>query len=98
MIPFVNQSTLLFITTTMPASKILGDAAVRAATVHVRGSKVPSAIQQQTAALFSAYGGAKPTLPDLAYDYGALERTYKQHHLDNSSLLWGRMNIEPCIA
>lgn len=45
--------------------------AIRAA-VHLRSSKIPTEIAKSSAALFSAYGGAKPTLPDLKYDYGAL--------------------------
>ena len=33
-------------------------------------------LAKENAALFSAYGGTKQTLPDLTYDYGALARTY----------------------
>jgi superoxide dismutase len=51
------------------------DSALKAA-AHLRSSKIPTDVAKSTAALFSAYGGAKHTLPDLPYDYGALERTY----------------------
>jgi hypothetical protein len=59
----------------MSGSKIIVDSALRAA-VNLRSGKIPSDIAKSSAALFSAYGGAKHTLPDLTYDYGALERTY----------------------
>lgn len=74
--------------TTTATSKIVGtllDAAAKrnvsssltfAAATHLRSSSVPLSVMQSSAALFSAYGGATNTLPDLAYDYGALERTY----------------------
>jgi superoxide dismutase len=51
------------------------DSALKAA-AHLRSSKIPSEVVKSTAALFSAFGGAKHVLPDLPYDYGALERTY----------------------
>jgi superoxide dismutase, Fe-Mn family len=54
--------------------KLVTDKALRAA-VHLSSSKVPSELLKSSAALFSAYGGAKPALPDLKYDYGALART-----------------------
>jgi hypothetical protein len=57
----------------MTGSKILVDRALGAA-LHLRSSKVPTELAKSSAALFSAYGGAKQTLPDLPYDYGALER------------------------
>ena len=57
-------------------SKIVLDSTLRAAAaVNLRSSKIPTELARSSAALFSAYGGPKPTLPDLAYDYGALERT-----------------------
>ena len=57
----------------MSGSKIVVDSALRAA-VSLRSSKIPSELAKSSAALFSAYGGTKQTLPDLPYDYGALER------------------------
>ena len=59
----------------MSPRKLVIDGAIRAASVHLRSSKVPPELAKSSAALFSAYGGAKATLPDLPYDYGALERT-----------------------
>lgn len=64
-------------------SKIVVDSALRAAS-HLRSSKMPSEVAKSGAALFSAYGGTH-TLPDLAYDYGALEpaisaETMTLHH------------------
>ena len=50
------------------------ESTIRAA-VHVGSSKLPSKVAKSSAALFTAFGGSKPTLPDLAYDYGALART-----------------------
>lgn len=55
--------------------KIIADKALRAA-VHLGSSKIPSELAKSSAALFSAYGGPKNVLPDLAYDYSALERTF----------------------
>jgi hypothetical protein len=55
------------------SSKLIVDSALRAA-AHLRSSKVPTEVAKSSAALFSAYGGAKHTLPDLPYDYNALER------------------------
>ena len=49
------------------------DAALRSA-VNVRSSTLPTEVAKTSAALFSAYGGAQHTLPDLSYDYNALER------------------------
>lgn len=55
-------------------SGLIIESAIRAA-VHVGSSKVPSKIAKSSAALFTAFGGSKPTLPDLSFDYGALART-----------------------
>lgn len=49
------------------------DAALRSA-VNLRSSTLPSELAKTSAKLFSAYGGASHTLPDLPYDYNALER------------------------
>ena len=78
--------------TTTATTKIVGtllDAAAKrnvsssltsTAATHLRSSQVPASVTQSSAALFSAYGGgATNTLPDLAYDYGALERTFTMY-------------------
>ena len=57
----------------MTGSKLIVDSALKAA-AHLRSSKIPTELAKSSAALFSAYGGAAPSLPDLKYDYGALER------------------------
>jgi hypothetical protein len=49
------------------------DTALRAA-VNLRSSALPSQIIKTSTALFSAYGGAQHALPDLAFDYDALQR------------------------
>jgi len=54
------------------SSKLIVDSALRAA-AHLRSSRIPTEVAKSSAALFSAYGGAKHSLPDLKYDYGALE-------------------------
>jgi len=54
------------------SSKVIADSALRAA-VHLRSANLPEKLAKSSAALFSAYSGPKQTLPDLAYDYGALE-------------------------
>jgi hypothetical protein len=59
----------------MPGSKALFDKTIRAA-VNLHSGKIPLDLAKSSAALFSAYGGAKATLPDLSYDYDALERTF----------------------
>jgi len=58
---------------TLGGSKKVLDTALRAA-VNLRSSTLPSELTKTSAALFSAYGGAKHALPDLAYDYDALQR------------------------
>ena len=51
---------------------------ISAAAIHLRSNKIPTKLLQSSTALFSAYTDAsnKPVLPDLPYDYDALERTY----------------------
>jgi Fe-Mn family superoxide dismutase len=56
----------------MGGSKLIIDSAVRAA-ANLRSSKLPTEIVKTSTALFSAHGGAKQSLPDLSYDFGALE-------------------------
>lgn len=67
----------------MSGSKLIVDSALRAAS-HLRSSKMPSEVAKSGAALLSSYGG-KHTLPDLSYDYDALEpaisaETMTLHH------------------
>ena len=62
-------------TTTRKASGIV------AASIHLPSSKVPSELVKSSTALFSAYSSSggdnkSVTLPDLPYDYNALERTF----------------------
>ena len=59
---------------TINMSGLIVESTIRAA-VHVGSSKIPSKIAKSSAALFTAFGGSKPSLPDLPYDYGALART-----------------------
>ena len=59
----------------MAGSKLIVNAALRSS-INLRSSKLPSEVIKSSQALFSAYGGAKHTLPDLPYDYGALARKY----------------------
>ena len=55
-------------------SGLIAESTIRAA-VHLGSSKIPSKIAKSSAALFTAFNGPTPTLPDLPYDYGALART-----------------------
>ena len=58
---------------TSTGSKLL-NSAMRAA-VHVNSARLPKELAKSSAAfLSSAPSGGKHTLPDLAYDYSALER------------------------
>jgi hypothetical protein len=55
-------------------SKLILNSALRAA-VHVNSSKLPSEFLKSSAAFLSAApSGGKHVLPDLPYDYSALER------------------------
>jgi Fe-Mn family superoxide dismutase len=56
----------------MSGTKFVLDSALRAA-VHLPSSKLPTEVAKSSTALFSALSGVKATLPDLAYDYNALE-------------------------
>ena len=57
----------------MSSSKLLLSPALRAA-AHVSSSKLPKELIKSSAAfLSSAPSGGKHTLPDLPYDYNALE-------------------------
>lgn len=65
--------------------KLIIDSALRAA-VNLQSSKLPTAVAKNSAALLSSLSGGIPaTLPDLAYDYSALEpaisaETMEIHH------------------
>ena len=60
---------------TVMSGKVIIDSALRAA-VHLRSSKLPSEVAKSSAALLSSLSGSKHTLPDLSYDYNALERKF----------------------
>lgn len=67
----------------MSGSKLILDTALCAA-AHLRSSRLPSQVAKSGAAFLSSSGG-KHTLPDLSYDYGALEpaisaETMTLHH------------------
>lgn len=53
---------------------LVESAALLRAAVNIGSSKVPSKLAKSSSALFTAYGGSKPTLPDLPYGYDALAR------------------------
>ena len=55
------------------SGKVLIDSALKAA-VNVQSSKLPSEVAKASAALLSSLAGTTHTLPDLPYDYNALER------------------------
>ena len=55
------------------SGKIIVDAALRAA-VNVRSSTIPSGVAKTSSALLSSLASTPAKLPDLAYDYNALER------------------------
>jgi Fe-Mn family superoxide dismutase len=67
------------------SGKLIIDSALRAA-VNLQSSKLPSAVAKNSAALLSSLSGGTPaTLPDLSYDYNALEpaisaETMEIHH------------------
>jgi hypothetical protein len=62
----------------MSSSKLLLNSALRAA-AHVKSSHLPEELVKSSAAfLSSAPSGGKFTLPDLPYDYNALEREFRR--------------------
>jgi hypothetical protein len=57
------------------SKKLIFDASLRAAATNVRSSAMPEELLQSSHAYLSAASqGGKLTLPDLPYDYNALER------------------------
>jgi hypothetical protein len=55
------------------SGKIILDSALRAA-VNLQSSKLPTEVAKSSAALLSSLSTNKIALPDLPYDYNALER------------------------
>lgn len=79
-----------------PSSKLIVDSLKSA--VYLRSSKLPSELLKSSAALFSAYGGSKATLPDLPYDYNALEpaistETMTLHHTKHHNTYVTNLNV-----
>ncbi|KAL3922183.1 MAG: hypothetical protein SGILL_002343 [Bacillariaceae sp.] len=56
----------------MSGKKLVIDNALRAA-VNLQSSKLPTELAKSSTALFSALSGVQASLPDLSYDYNALE-------------------------
>lgn len=80
----------------MTVSKVITEAALKAA-VNLQSNKVPSQLIKSSTALFSAYGGKVQALPDLAYDYGALEpvisaETMTIHHSKHHATYVNNLN------
>jgi Iron/manganese superoxide dismutases, alpha-hairpin domain len=81
-----SLSTRSASTTTMTTTNNL----LRPAAIHVGAAKMPSQVIKNSTALFSALSDTKFTLPDLPYDYGALEpaisaETMTLHHSKHHS-------------
>jgi Fe-Mn family superoxide dismutase len=79
-----SNKTTTTTTTIMSGSKLILDKALRSA-VHLPSSKLPTEVAKSSAALFSALADTSFVLPDLAYDYDALEpaisaETMTLHH------------------
>ena len=56
------------------SGKLIVDSTLRAA-AHVRSSRLPKEVSMKAAAMLSsAPSGGAHTLPDLSYDYNAIER------------------------
>mmetsp|Transcript_5080 Transcript_5080/g.9648 ORF Transcript_5080/g.9648 Transcript_5080/m.9648 type:complete len:244 (-) Transcript_5080:142-873(-) len=81
-----------------PSSKIIIDSALRAAT-NLRSSPMPKEITQKAMAMLSsAPSGGKHTLPDLPYDYNAIEpvvssETMTIHHTKHHNAYVTNLNV-----
>jgi Fe-Mn family superoxide dismutase len=82
----------------MTSSKLLIDSALRAA-VNVRSSTMPREVSKRAAAMLSsAPSGGKHTLPDLPYDYNAIEpvvsaETMTIHHSKHHNTYVTNLNV-----
>ena len=80
------------------SSKLIIDSALRAA-VNLQSSKIPSAVAKNSAALLSSLSsGGVATLPDLPYDYNALEpaisaETMELHHSKHHNTYVTNLNV-----
>jgi superoxide dismutase, Fe-Mn family len=57
------------------SGKLIIDSALRAA-VNLQSSRLPTAVAKSSGVLLSSLSGKKHVLPDLPYDYNALERKW----------------------
>ena len=80
------------------SSKLIIDSALRAA-VNLQSSKIPSTVAKNSAALLSSLSsGGVATLPDLPYDYNALEpaisaETMELHHSKHHNTYVTNLNV-----
>jgi len=80
------------------SSKLIIDSTLRAAT-HLRGSSLPKDVSKVAAAMLSsAPSGGKHTLPDLSYDYNAIEpvisaETMTIHHSKHHNTYVTNLNV-----
>ena len=83
----------------MSSAKQIIAPALRAASVHVRSSNLPASVTKSAAAfLSSAPSGGVHKLPDLPYDYAALEpaisaETMELHHSKHHNTYVANLNV-----